>query len=108
MKKALVITMATFGLALLAGSVLAQTDGDVRFGIRPTEAFEDRPETFSYFSHELTPGAVLSDAALVLNTGDVPVTLNLYAADGITAVNTGTAFAGKGKDALGDSRGTRR
>ena len=108
MKKTFTISLAFFILALLGGSVMAQTDGDVRFGIRPTEAFEDRPETFSYFSHELAPGAVLSDAALVLNTGDVPVTLKLYAADGITAVNAGTAFARKGQDALGNSRGARR
>ena len=101
------IPLAVFALALLAGSAMAQTDDGIRFGIRPTEAFEDRPETFSYFSHELAPGAVLTDAALVVNSGFVPVSLNLYAADGITAVNAGTAFARKGQDALGHSRGTR-
>ena len=108
MRKTLTVPLALFTLALLAGSVMAQTDSKVRFGIRPTEAVEDRPETFSYFSYEASPGEVISDAAFILNTGFVPVSLHLYAADGFTAVNTGTAFTLKGQDAVGYSRGTRQ
>lgn len=108
MKKTVAIPLALFVLALLAGSVMAQTDGQVRFGIRPTQAYEDRPETFSYFSYQASPGEVISDAALILNTGFVPVSLHLFAADGITAVNAGTAFAAEGQDALGYSRGARQ
>ena len=108
MRKTLTVPLALFTLALLAGSVMAQTDSKVRFGIRPTEAVEDRPETFSYFSYEASPGEVISDAAFILNTGFVPVSLKMYAADGITAINTGTAFALRGKDALGYSVGTRK
>ena len=106
MSKKLLIALVGVGLALLAGSgiALAQAGGDISFGIRPTKAFEDRPETFSYFLHELAPGAVLSDAALVMNSGDVPVTLELYAADGITAVNGGTAFARVGQEPTGVNR----
>ena len=110
MRKKLLIALVGLGLALLAGSGIAhaQAGGDISFGIRPTRASEDRPETFSYFSHELTPGAVLTDEALVMNSGDVPVTLTLYAADGITAVNTGTAFAKRGEESTGASRGVSR
>ncbi len=106
MRKKLLIALAGLGLALLAGSGIAhaQAGGDVSFGIRPTKASEDRPESFSYFSHELTPGAVLSDEALVMNSGDVPVTLTLYAAAGITAVNGGMAFAKRGEESTGASR----
>ncbi len=102
------IALVGVGLALLAGSGIAQADHDVSFGIRPTKAFEDRPETFSYFSHELAPGAVLTDEALVINDGDVPLTLKLYAADGITAQNTGTALANEGQESTGASRGVSR
>lgn len=106
MSKKLLIALVGLGLALLAGSGIAQAQagGDVSFGIRPTKAFEDRPETFSYFSYSLEPGAVLSDAALVMNSGEVPVTLKLYAADGITAVNGGTAFAREGQEPTGVNR----
>lgn len=108
MREKLLIALVGLSLALLAGSGIARADPDVSFGIRPTKGFEDRPETFSYFSHELTPGAVLSDEALVMNDGDVPVTLKLYAADGITAQNAGTAFAKQGEESTGASRGVSR
>jgi hypothetical protein len=104
-RKMLLIALVGAGLALLVGPRIAQADGEVSFGIRPTTAFEDRPETFSYFSYELTPGAVLTDEALVMNDGEVPVTLKLYAADGITAQNAGTAFAKQGQESTGASAG---
>lgn len=108
MRKKLLVSLAALGLALLAGSGTAQADDDVRFGIRPTQASEDRPQTFSYFSHELSPGAVLTDEALVMNSGDAPVTLKLYAADGITAINASIAFAKQDQESTGASRGTNR
>jgi hypothetical protein len=107
-RRKLLISLAGLGLALLAWPGIAQADGDVSFGIRPTKAFEDSPQTFSYFFHELAPGAVLSDEALVMNSGDVPVTLKLYAADGITAINGGTAFGKQGQEPTGASRGVSR
>lgn len=105
MRKMLLIALVGAGLTLLVGPRIAQADGEVSFGIRPTAAFEDRPETFSYFSYELTPGAVLTDEALVINDGEVPVTLKLYAADGITAQNAGTTFAKQGQVSTGASAG---
>jgi len=109
MKKLLiVIVLVGLGLALLSGSANAQTYGGISFGIRPTKAFEDRPETLSYFFHELMSGAFLTDEALVMNDGDVPLILNLYAADGITAQNGGTAFTKKGQESTGASRGVSR
>ena len=108
MREKLVLALAGLGLAFLAGSGIAQADHDASFGIRPTKAFEDRPETFSYFSHELAPGALLTDEALVINDGDVPVTLKLYAIDAVTAQNTGTAFANEGQESTGASRGVSR
>ncbi len=108
MKGKLFLVLLALGLALSAGLGIARADGGVSFGIRPTQASPDRPATFSYFSYELAPGAVLSDEALVMNSGEVPVTLKLYAADGITAINTGTAFAKQGQESSGASRGVSR
>ena len=101
--KKLLIVLVGLGLALLAGSGIAHADHDLSFGIRPTKASEGGAGTSSYFSYSLDPGAVLSSEALVLNSGDVPVTLRLYAADGITAVNGGTAFALEGQEPTGVS-----
>ena len=110
MKKKLLVAIVVsgLGLAFLALSGFAQADGEVSFGIRPTKADPDRPETFSYFIHELVPGAVLTDEALLINSGAVPLTLKLYAADGITAINGGTAFAHQDVEAAGASRGVSR
>lgn len=104
MKRKLSLALAVVSLALLAEAGIALADGNVSFGIRPTRAYEDRPQTFSYFSYELVPGSVMSDEALVMNSGDVPVTLKLFAADGITAVNGGTAFARQGQETNGVSQ----
>ena len=100
------IGVVFLALALVSGSASAQAgDGGISFGIRPTKAYEDRPETFSYFSYELTPGAQVTDEALVMNSGSVPIILKLYAADGITAQNGGTAFTEQGKTSTGGSQG---
>lgn len=104
MKKALLITLTTLVVSLLGGYGLAQADGGISFGIRPTQAYADRPETFAYFSHELAAGSILTDAVLVLNSGSEPVTLKLYAADGITAVNGSTAFVQRDQEKSGVSR----
>lgn len=92
-------------LAILVGTTFAQEGSPLSFGIRPTRAYEDRPESFSYFSHILEPGSVLDDEALVLNDGDEPVSLVLYAADGHTAQNGGTSFTAQGEYSSGGSRG---
>src|SRR3990172_12547122 len=88
----LLVAIALFGWA---GSALAQ-EGGFSFGIRPTKAFEDRPESFSYFSYVLGPGMQMADEALVMNHGDQPITLKLYATDGLTAQNGGTSFMAEG------------
>lgn len=106
MKKFFTLLLITLvGLQALAGSAAAQGGGILSFGIRPTQAFEDRPESFSYFSHILEPGSLIQDEALVINQGDLPITLKLYAADALTAQNGGTAFSAQGELAEGGSRG---
>ncbi len=103
MKRKLCLALAAVSLAIIGGAgIVLAGDGNMSFGIRPTKADHGRPETFSYFSYQLVaPGAVMSDEALVMNSGDVPVTLKLFAADGITAINGGTSFAGQGQKISG-------
>lgn len=83
-------------LALFGWARVAQAEGDASFGIRPSEANPDSPETFSFFVHEMTAGETLEDAAIVQNNGDVTATARLYLADGVTSINGGTAFTHEG------------
>ncbi len=103
-----VIVLSGLLLGGFVGTVIAQNSEIVSFGIRPTQAFPDRPETFAYFSHEISPGVTISDEALVMNLGNVPLKLNLDAVDGVTAMNTGSTLAMPGQESTGASRGTHR
>jgi len=71
------------------------------FGIRPTRTTEDDLSGGAYFNYNLQAGAGISDEALVVNNSAGPVSLSLYAADGATAINGGTAFAGNEEDRNG-------
>ena len=104
MKKSLIVCFVALGLVFLAGFGSAGAEGEVSFSIRPTKAFPDKPETFAYFSHELTQGARLTDEALVANTGSLPIVLTLYAADRYTAINGGTTFSKQRQVVTGVSR----
>lgn len=92
-------------LFVVAFPVLAQSSSGISFGIRPTKAIEGQEETFSYFSYRVTPGSSFQDEALVLNGGAEPVTLKIYAADGVTAQNGGTSFTQEGVLSTGYSKG---
>ena len=103
MRRSLLVALAvptalTLGLLAWPGIVLAE--GNVSFGIRPAE----NSSLPSYFSHTLAPGALMIDEAVVINSGDAPVTLKLYAADAATAINGGTSFAGQGEEKNGVAR----
>ena len=104
MKPLLLVVLASLTFAWLGGLGLAWADGEASFGIRPTRAYEDRPESFAYFSRVLEPGAVVNDEALVTNDGSAPLILKLYAVDAITAINGGTTFATQGQDVTGVAR----
>jgi hypothetical protein len=92
-------------LGLMWFGIASAQEDFISFGIRPTEAIEGRPETFSYFSYVLEPGDEIADAALVLSESDVPLDLQLYAADGITNQNGGTGFMIHGESSPGGSHG---
>jgi hypothetical protein len=93
---ACLVLLGAGSLALLGSPMVVQGEGEVSFSIRPTEADPDKPETFSFFSHEMTPGETLEDAAMVQNGGEVTATARIYVADGITAINGGTTFTHEG------------
>ena len=101
---AVLVLLVALALGLLAWPRVAQAEEKVSFGIRPTKAYEDIPESFSYFVHTMAPDTRTLDAALVMNQGDVPITLKLYAADAATAINGGTSFVNEGEEKSGVAR----
>ncbi len=107
MTKYLLVALATLAalmalaLGLLAWPGSAQAEGNLSFSIIPAKAYDGQLGPSGYFSHSLAPGAVVTDEALVMNKGDVPVSLRLYAADAATAINGGTSFANAGEQRNG-------
>jgi hypothetical protein len=95
-----VLTVLTLGL--LAWPRIVQAEENVSFGIKPAHGSD--PNLPGYFVHTLAPGALITDEALAVNSGDVPVTVRLYAADAITAINGGTGFANDGEEKNGVAR----
>jgi len=88
---ALLFVASGLAVSALPTDVHGQSFGS--FGIRPTHTSEDDPSGGAYFTYNLQAGSVMSDEALVVNNNAGPVSLKLYAADGATAINGGTAFA---------------
>jgi hypothetical protein len=88
-------------LALGAMADAAQGEGPVPFGIQPARAGAGGLATGGYFTYTLEPGASVEDEAVVINSGDGPVHLNVYAADGVTAINGSTAFAAANEERTG-------
>jgi hypothetical protein len=75
----------------------AAAQATVQFSIQPASSTGTDPSKGAYFTYTLAPGASASDAAIVTNSGPSPVTLKLYAADGVTAIGGGTAFGADGE-----------
>ena len=98
---AVMALLISFTVALLGWPSLASGDAEASFGIRPTEADPERPETFSFFSHEILPGDTIEDAAIVENHGGVRGTAKIYLVDGVTAINGGTTFTPDGYETHG-------
>ncbi len=90
-RAALVSAVALLTLAVFVN--VAQGQGLANFGIRPANVSDDDPTGGAYFTYSLEPGARVEDQAVVVNDGEEPVALKLYAADGVTAIGGGTAFA---------------
>ena len=90
-RAALVSTAALLALAVFVN--VAHGQGLANFGIRPANVSDGDPTGGAYFTYSLEPGARVDDEAVVVNDGEEPIALKLYAADGVTAIGGGTAFA---------------
>jgi hypothetical protein len=96
---ALVSGAALLVLALFMS--VADGQGLTNFGIRPANTSPDDAAKGAYFTYTLEPGASIDDEAMVVNDSQENLALKLYAADGITAINGGTAFAAADEERTG-------
>ena len=86
-------------MALLAASAVpaALAAGTASFSIRPGHYDANDPATRAYFKRVVTPGAAFNDEVIVANGGPTPVTLLVYAVDGLTGQTSGAVYANRGR-----------
>jgi len=93
---AMIVVILLLGAA--GNGNLAEAQGGVQFSIQPDR---NAGQEDAYFTYTAKAGETIDDEALVISTGGEAVTLKLYAADAITAIGGGTAFAGRDEDRTG-------
>jgi hypothetical protein len=89
-RRTLTALLATAGLAIVVGLTLFVApagiahaeEGDVTWSVR-TASNQFGADRTGY-NYALLPGGVIEDALVVVNNGDAPVDLGIYAADGYT------------------------
>jgi hypothetical protein len=88
--------VALIGVATMMAAIFvsgqAGAQGPVSFAIQPVNADPGSPPR-AFFTYALEPGVGISDELVVVNSGSEPVTLKLFDAAAISAINGGTAFA---------------
>jgi hypothetical protein len=89
---------AVFGLGLalvvpFAGVAHAAEVGGL--GVRPAHFDPNDPATKAYFKRETAPGSSFTDAVVVSNSSDRPLTVYVSAVDGLTSTTSGAVYANR-------------
>ena len=93
-----IVLLSAALLALAVFSATAGADGPIQIGIQPAHQPSGQG---AYFSYEMEAGETTTDHAVIINSGQDALTLRLYAADGITAINGSAAFAAANEQRTG-------
>ena len=104
----ILVTLLTLGLVVGTADTgqaqeSASTGSPLGFGIIPAQDSDGDSRSLGYFAHNLEPGADLFDEALVVNESTLPVNLQIYVAEAMTAINGGTAFGHRNDDPSGSA-----
>lgn len=83
----------------LAGAAFAHAAVAPTFSVHPAEFDPSNPATRSYFIRDVRPGQSFTGGVVVRDTGSQPITLLVYAADGLTGQTTGVVYANRGPSA---------
>jgi hypothetical protein len=86
---AMVVAALAFSISR-AGAVTV--GGPVPFGLTPAASADGQPRP--YFQLQLTPGESITDTVTISDVGTTTANLEVSASSGITAPNSGSAFAG--------------
>lgn len=98
---AAVLLVAIASTTVVMRPNIARAQAGIQFSIQPANSNSADATKGAYFSYTISPGGTVGDTALVTNSGDRPITLKLYSADGVTAIGGGTAFAADGERRFG-------
>jgi len=90
--------VAAFAAAAATGLVppASAAPGGSTFSIRPGHYDPNDASTRAYFDRTVAPGASFSDDVVVSNGGSIPVTLFVYAVDGLTGQTSGAVYGNRG------------
>ncbi len=103
----MLLAPAAVAALVFAGSLLgghgdaSAQSGGISFGIQAMPGGPGSTGRSGFFSYTLSPGAKVTDQAIVTNEGTAAITLRVYAADAVTASGGGTAFGNAGESYTG-------
>jgi hypothetical protein len=96
---AFALLLAVIGIVGLSVGPAAAADDDVAWAVRT--ASNDYGADRQNYSYTLNPGGKLEDALVVVNHGDAPLQLAVYAADGFTTESGQLDLVGKDEKSTG-------
>ena len=79
-------------LGALGGTVAAANADGPTFSLRPAQSDPARPATKGYFILDTTPGQIIADQVVVINSGTTVGTVRLFAVDAVTGQGGGASF----------------
>lgn len=79
-------------LGALGGTVAAANADGPTFSLRPAQSDPARPATKGYFILDATPGQIINDQVVVINSGTTVGTVRLFAVDAVTGQGGGASF----------------
>lgn len=86
---------ALIGLAVLGSAAPAHAASVGGLGVRPAHFDPNDAETRAFFKQQVAPGAEFSDAVVVSNSSDVPLTVFVSSVDGVTSPTSGAVYANR-------------
>lgn len=86
---------ALIGLAVVGSAAPAHAAAVGGMGVRPANFDPNDPETRAFFKRQVAPGTEFSDAVVITNSSDVPLTVYVSSVDGLTSPTSGAVYANR-------------
>ena len=90
---ALALAVATAGIAVAPASAGAASLGGL--SVRPAHFDSTKPASRAYFTRVVPQGGSFTDAVVVTNTSNAPLSVYVYPVDGLTGATTGSVYGNR-------------